>query len=310
MKIVFMGTPSFAVPVLEELIKNYEVTLVVTQPDKEVGRKRILTPSPIKEVALKNNIKVFQPTKIREDYQEVLDANPDIIITAAYGQIIPKILLDYPKYKCVNVHASLLPKYRGGAPIHHAIINGDEYAGVTIMYMAEKMDDGDIISQDKLLVGENNTTQLTERLSALGANLLMDTLPNIFSGNINPIAQNDCEVTFAYNISKEDEKIIFNNTCIMVYNQIRGLADNPGGYALYKDKKFKIYASSFEYSDISGEVGEIVDTNKRLGIKVKNGVIYPLTIQLEGKNKMSIKDFYNGMPNYFKLGEIIKYMEE
>ena len=306
MRIVFMGTPNFSVPILEELIKNYEVVLVVTQPDKEVGRKRILTPSPIKEVAIKNNIEVFQPVRIKEDYQKILDAKPDIIVTAAYGQIIPKEVLDYPKYKCVNVHASLLPKYRGGAPIHWAIINGDEYAGVTIMYMAPKMDAGDIISQDKLLIGSDNTTELTNRLSILGRDLLIKTLPLIFSGNINPIKQNDSEVTFAYNISKEDEKINFNNTCIMVYNQIRGLSLVPGGYAIYNDKKVKIYDSTYEIKEINGEIGEIVDTNKRLGIKVKNGVIYPLTIQLEGKNKMSIKDFYNGMPNYFKLGEIIK----
>ena len=306
MRVVFMGTPTFAVPILEELIKNYEVVLVVTQPDKEVGRKKILTPSPVKEVAIKNNIEVFQPTKIREDYQKIIDANPDIIITAAYGQIIPKVILDYPKYKCINVHASLLPKYRGGAPIHWAIINGDEYAGVTIMYMAEKMDAGDIISQDKILIGEYNTTELTGKLSLLGRDLLMKTIPNIVSGNINPIKQDEEKVTFAYNISKEDEKINWHNTCIMVYNQIRGLSQVPGGYALYNDKKVKIYASTYELKDIPGEIGEIVDTNKRLGIKVKNGVIYPLTIQLEGKNKMSIKDFYNGMPNYFKKGEIIK----
>ena len=306
MRVVFMGTPSFAVPILEELIKNYEVVLVVTQPDKEVGRKRILTPSPIKEVATNNNIEVFQPIKIKEDYQKILDAKPDIIITAAYGQIIPKVILDYPKYKCINVHASLLPKYRGGAPIHWAIINGDEFAGVTIMYMAEKMDAGDIISQDKLLIGDANTTDLTNRLSLLGRDLLIKTIPNIVSGNINPIKQNENEVTFAYNISKDDEKINFNNTCIMVYNQIRGLSLIPGGYAIYNDKKVKIYESTYEIKEINAEIGEIVDTNKRLGIKVKNGVIYPLTIQLEGKNKMSIKDFYNGMPNYFKLGEIIK----
>ena len=306
MRVVFMGTPTFAVPILEELIKNYEVVLVVTQPDKEVGRKKILTPSPVKEVAIKNNIEVFQPTKIREDYQKIIDANPDIIITAAYGQIIPKVILDYPKYKCINVHASLLPKYRGGAPIHWAIINGDEYAGVTIMYMAEKMDAGDIISQDKILIGEYNTTELTGKLSLLGRDLLMKTIPNIVSGNINSIKQDEEKVTFAYNISKEDEKINWHNTCIMVYNQIRGLSQVPGGYALYNDKKVKIYASTYELKDIPGEIGEIVDTNKRLGIKVKNGVIYPLTIQLEGKNKMSIKDFYNGMPNYFKKGEIIK----
>ncbi|MCR5462257.1 MAG: methionyl-tRNA formyltransferase [bacterium] len=306
MRIVFMGTPNFSVPILEELIKNYEVVLVVTQPDKEVGRKRILTPSPIKEVATRNNIEVFQPVRIKEDYQKILDAKPDIIITAAYGQIIPKEVLDYPKYKCVNVHASLLPKYRGGAPIHWAIINGDEYAGVTIMYMAPKMDAGDIISQDKILINDDNTTNLTTRLSVLGRDLLIKTLPLIFSGNINPIEQNDNKVTFAYNISKEDEKINFNNTCKMVYNQIRGLSEVPGGYAIYNDKKVKIYASTYEEKEIKGEIGEIVESNKRLGIKVKNGVIYPLIIQLEGKNKMSIKDFYNGMPNYFKIGEIIK----
>ena len=306
MRIVFMGTPTFAVPILEALIEKYEVVLVVSQPDKEVGRKRILTPSPVKEVALKNNIEVFQPTKIKEDYEKILDAKPDIIVTAAYGQIIPKVILDYPKYKCINVHASLLPKYRGGAPIHYAVINGDEYAGVTIMYMAEKMDAGDIISQDKLLIGSDDTTTLTNRLSILGRDLLLKTIPDIVSGNINPIKQNEEEVTFAYNISKEDEKINWHNTCIMVYNQIRGLSSIPGGYCIYNDKKVKIYSSTYEIKDVEGEIGEIVDTNKRLGIKVKNGVIYPLTIQLEGKNKMPIKDFYNGMPNYFKLGDIIK----
>ena len=306
MRVVFMGTPNFSVPILEALIKNYEVVLVVTQPDKEVGRKKILTPSPIKEVALNNNIEVFQPIKIKEDYQKIIDANPDIIITAAYGQIIPKIILDYPKYKCVNVHASLLPKYRGGAPIHWAIINGDEYAGVTIMYMAEKMDAGDIISQDKIKIGDLNTSELTNELSILGRDLLLKTLPNIFSNNINPIKQNEDEVTFAYNISKEDEKINFNNDCIKVYNQIRGLSLVPGGYCIYNDKKVKIYSSTYEIKEVNGEIGEVVDTNKRLGIKVKNGVIYPLTIQLEGKNKMSIKDFYNGSANYFKLGDIIK----
>lgn len=306
MRVVFMGTPNFSVPILEALIKEYEVVLVVTQPDKETGRKKILTPSPIKEVALKNNIEVFQPIKIREDYQKIIDSKPDIIITAAYGQIIPKNILDYPKYKCINVHASLLPKYRGGAPIHWAIINGEEYAGVTIMYMAEKMDAGDIITQDKLLIKEMNTTELTNELSILGRDLLLKTIPLIISNKINPIKQNDSEVTFAYNISKEDEKINFNNDCIKVYNQIRGLSLIPGGYFIYNDKKVKIYSSTYEIKEIDAKIGEVVDTNKRLGIKVKNGVIYPLTIQLEGKNKMSIKDFYNGSANYFKLGDIVK----
>ena len=150
MKIVFMGTPDFAVPVLEGLIDNYEVVGVVSQPDKEVGRKRILTPTEVKKVALLHNINVLQPRKIREDYQEVLDLEPDMIITCAYGQIIPEEILKYPKFGCINVHGSLLPKYRGGAPIHHAIMNGESETGVTIMYMDTKMDSGDIISQKSI----------------------------------------------------------------------------------------------------------------------------------------------------------------
>lgn len=308
MRIVFMGTPEFAVPVLEELInKNYDVVLVVTQPDKPVGRKRIITPPPVKCCAIQHNIKVFQPTKIREDYQKVLDENPDIIITAAYGQIIPKILLDFPKYKCVNVHASLLPKYRGGAPIQHAIMNGDEYTGVTIMYMAEKMDDGDIISQEKIAITSQNTSTLTNELSLLGKDLLIKTLPNIISGNINPIKQNESEVTFAYNITKEDEKINFNNDAKMVYNQIRGLALEPGGYFIYNDKKVKIYSCAFDRNNIEGVPGQIVYSSKDgLGIKAIGGVVWPILIQLEGKKEMMVKDFYNGMPNFFKVGDIIE----
>ena len=154
-RIVFMGTPDFSVPVLQGLIDNYNVVGVVTQPDKEVGRKKEIEYSPIKKLALKYNIKVLQPIKIREDYQCVLDLNPDIIVTCAYGQIIPVEILEYPKYKCVNVHASLLPKYRGGAPIHRAIINGEKETGITIMYMAPGMDDGDIITQEAISIGEN-----------------------------------------------------------------------------------------------------------------------------------------------------------
>ena len=156
MKIVFMGTPDFAVPILEGLIDNYDVVGVVSQPDKPVGRKHILTETPIKKVALKNNIKVFQPINIREDYQEIIDLEPDIIITCAYGQIIPKELLDYPKYKCINVHASLLPKLRGGAPIHKAIIDDYDKTGITIMYMDEKMDSGDIIATEETIINDSD----------------------------------------------------------------------------------------------------------------------------------------------------------
>ena len=192
MKIVFMGTPEFAVPVLESLIANYNVSLVVTQPDKEVGRKRVLTPSPIKEVALKNNIEVFQPRKIREDYQRIIELQPDLIITCAYGQIIPKVVLDCPKLGCINVHASLLPRLRGGAPLQHAIIDGEKESGITIMYMDEHMDTGDIISTIKYELKSDETYKsLHDTLSPLGAKLLMVTLPSIINGTNPRVTQDD-----------------------------------------------------------------------------------------------------------------------
>ena len=204
MKVIFMGTPDFAVPVLEGLIENYEVILVVSQPDKKVGRKQELKNTPIKEVALKHNIPVFQPVKIREDYQEIIDLNPDIIVTCAYGQIIPKAILDCPKLGCINVHASLLPKLRGGAPIHKAIIDGYKTTGITIMYMDVKMDDGDIISQKEIdITDDDNLESLHDKLSVLGKELLLETLPSIIDGTNERIKQNEDEVTFAYNIKRE-----------------------------------------------------------------------------------------------------------
>ena len=182
LKVIFMGTPDFAVPVLEELIKNTKVVLVVTQPDKEVGRKRNLEASPVKELALKNNILVFQPEKIRNDYETILKTPADIIITCAYGQIIPPVILNYPSLGCINVHASLLPKYRGGAPIHHALINGDDKTGITIMYMDEGMDSGDIITQEEYLIkNTDNVLTLHETLAKMGAKLLINTLPSIIN---------------------------------------------------------------------------------------------------------------------------------
>ena len=241
---IFMGTPSFAVPILEELINKYNVIMVVSQPDKEKDRKGNIIYSPCKEIGIKNNIEVYQPIKIREEYQYILDKKPDIIITAAYGQIIPSEILDYPKYGCINVHGSLLPKLRGGAPIHHAIINGDKEAGVTIMYMVEKMDAGDIISQiDTPILPSDNVGTLHDRLSEIGTKLLLDTIPNIVSGNINPVKQNEEEVTYGLNITKEEELINFNDSVSNVHNKIRGLSSIPGAYAMLNNKRMKIYLS-------------------------------------------------------------------
>ena len=267
-----MGTPEFSVPVLEALIENYQVVGVVTQPDKEVGRHHEIKPTPVKEVALKNNILVLQPQRIKKEYQEILGLNADLIVTCAYGQMIPKEILDAPKYGCINVHASLLPKLRGGAPIHRAIINNETRTGITIMYMVEKMDAGDILAQEETpIFKEDNVGILHDRLSKMGAKLLIETIPDLINGKIKPIPQKEEEVTYAWNIKREEEKIDFNQRTIDIYNQIRGLNPWPGGYALLEGKVVKIYeariSDSFFTTKKNGEIGKIyedgIDVYKR-----------------------------------------------
>ena len=297
LNVIFMGTPEFSVNILNSLLSNTNVKAVVTKPDKLVGRKQELTESAVKKVALENKIKVIQPTKIREEYQSIIDLNPDIIITCAYGQFLPKEILDYPKYGCINVHSSLLPKLRGGAPIHKAIIDGYTTTGITIMYMGAKMDNGDIISQKSIEIDKtDNVATLHDKLSLLGAELLMETLPNIISGQVNRIVQNEEEVTFAYNITREDEHIDFNKTKIEVFNQIRGLNPWPVAYATLDDEEIKIFEVIIGenlYNEKSN--GEIVKLYKDgLGIKVSDGEIILKTIKPSGKKKMSVKDYING----------------
>ena len=297
LKVIFMGTPEFSVNVLNSLICNSNVIAVVTKPDKLVGRKQVLTESAVKKVALENNIKVIQPIKIRNEYQDILDLNPDIIITCAYGQFLPKEILDYPKYGCINVHASLLPQLRGGAPIHKAIIEGYTTTGITIMYMGEKMDNGDIISQKSIKIeNTDNVGTLHDKLSLLGADLLMETIPNIINGQINRLVQNEDEVTFAYNISREDEHVDFNKRKIEVFNQIRGLNPWPVAYAILDDEEIKIYEVMIG-EDIYQEKsnGEIVTLYKDgIGVKVSDGEIILKTIKPSGNKKMSVKDYLNG----------------
>lgn len=295
-KVVFMGTPEFAVPILEMLIKETNVILVVTQPDKEVGRKHELKFSPIKELALKNNIEVFQPLKIKQDYQLILEKNPDIIITCAYGQIVPNELLETPKYKAINVHASLLPKLRGGAPIHHAIIDGYKETGITIMYMSEKMDAGDIISQEKVLIEDkDNVGTLHDKLSELGTKLLYETLPSIFNGTNNKIKQKEEDVTYGYNIKREEEKIDFNKTAEEIYNQIRGLNPWPLANAYLDDSEIKIIEANV-VDGYSGKCGQIVDITKNsLIVKCKDKSLEINKIKPFGKKEMLVKDYINGI---------------
>ncbi len=296
-RVVFMGTPEYSVPVLKGLIDNYNVVGVVTQPDKEAGRGHEVLYSPIKMLALENNIKVVQPVKVREDYSCVLEMNPDIIITCAYGQIIPKEILDYPKFGCINVHASLLPKYRGGAPIHRAILNGEKETGITIMYMAEGMDDGDIISQEKVIIRDDETVgELHDELSILGPKLLLETLPSIFEGTNKRIKQDDSKVTLAKIIKKEDEIIDFNDLSVNIYNKVRGLNPFPGAYAVLDNKRVKIYKSRIGNDKTNKEPGTIIDVLKDgIVVKTTDGAIIIEELKVEGKKKMSCKEYLNGI---------------
>ena len=295
-RIVFMGTPEFASNVLKGLVENnYNIVAVVSQPDKEVGRKRILTPSPVKEMALSHGLKVLTPVKIRKEYEEVLSLEPDLIITCAYGQIIPKELLDYPKYMCINTHGSLLPKGRGGAPIQRSIMNGEDKTGITIMFMNEKMDEGDILYQEEMPIDIHDTNAtLFNKLSDLALQMLLKFLPEYIKGNYTAIKQDNDKASYTYNITKEEEFISFNEDVKKVYDHIRGLLDNPGAYFVANDKKYKLISVDFEYCNDT-DAGLIRGLeNNYFRIDAINGFIKVLKIKPEGKNEMDARSFFNG----------------
>lgn len=300
-KIVFMGTPDFSVPVLTMLKEEgFEILAVVTQPDRPVGRKRVLTPPPVKAEAVRLGLPVLQPEKLRHssELKEIINLQPDLIITAAYGQILPKELLEAPELGCINVHASLLPKYRGGAPIHQAIIDGETETGVTIMYMVEKLDAGNIISQVSVPIGETDTTGiLFNKLSAAGTQLLKETLPSILDKTNESIEQDEEKVTFASNISREQERIDWSKNGIAIYNQIRGLYPWPGSYSVFQGENVKIWRA--EKTDIISEAkpGTIIKRLKdKLIIKTGNGTSIAITeLQPAGKKRLTAEEFMNGV---------------
>ncbi len=294
-RIVFMGTPQFAATILEGLIVSFNIVGVVCQPDKEYGRKRILKACEVKETALKHGIPVFSPVKIRNDYRDVLNLKPDLIIASAYGQIIPKAVLDAPKYGCINTHASLLPKYRGASPIQSAILNGETETGVTLMYMNEKMDEGDIILQKTLLIEITDTgTSMFRKLSELGLDMLRETLPDLFAGKVSPVAQDHGQATYCHKLEKEIEHIAFNDDVKKVYDHIRALLDEPGCYFMIKEKKYKIEKVFFRCEE-NTEAGVFKGLeNDHLRIDTRNGCIEVYQIKPEGKNSMDAKAFYNG----------------
>ncbi|EFI84651.1 methionyl-tRNA formyltransferase [Listeria grayi] len=312
-KIIFMGTPEFSVPVLKRLAERYDCIAVVTQPDRPVGRKRVLTPPPVKVAAEEYGIPVYQPEKLRtsEELQTLIDLEADLLVTAAYGQILPKALLDAPKHGAINVHASLLPKYRGGAPVHYAVMNGEKETGVTIMYMEEALDAGDMIASRAIPITDaDNTGILFDKLSQLGADLLMETLPDFLAGRTKAIPQDESQVTFARNISREQEKIDWSKSGRTIFNQIRGLSPWPVAYTLLAGKTFKIWEATIDDNQhVEAEAGTIVIAQKdQLGISAGDGtVIFPTVIQPAGKPKMTIQSYLAGalasLKNEARFGE-------
>ncbi len=296
-KVIFMGTPDFAVPVLEGLIENYNVIMVVTQPDKEVGRHHELVPTPIKKVALEHNIPVYQPTKIRNEYEEIINARADIIITCAYGQIIPEIILNTPRLGCINVHASLLPRLRGGAPLHHALIDGEEKTGITVMYMDKKMDTGDIISTKEYIIKDtDNVGIIHDTLSIMGKELLLDTLPSIIEGTNSRTPQNHDEATYAWNITREEEHIDFNRPAKEIYNQVRGLYPWPKANTIIGGTEVKVLECFISDTDSKFSSGTICDITKdSIGICTKDKVIYITKVKPFGKKEMAALDYINGL---------------
>lgn len=292
--VVFMGTPDFAVPVLKMLIEKTNVIMVVTKPDKRVGRNKELTFSPVKKVALENNIPVFQPIKIKNDYEKLTEKKIDLIVTCAYGQIIPKEVLNLPKYGCVNVHASILPKYRGSAPIQWAIINGDKETGVTIMYMDEGMDTGDIISISKMAITSyDNVGTMHDKLSILGAQALEKELKSIFDGSAIRIKQGN-DWTLAPMIKREDEHLNFNDYGENIINRIRAFNPWPLANILIDDKEIKIIEAEFKKEKVNKANCIIINKNK-LGIGCLDGIIYLKKIKPFGKKEMNIENYLNGI---------------
>ena len=309
-KIVFMGTPEIARYILEGLISNgYNIIGVVSQEDKPVGRKGILTPPPVKVEALKHNIPVFQVKRIRDDYSFIKELNPDLIITCAYGQIVPQGLLDIPKLGNINVHGSLLPKYRGASPIQQALINGDKVTGVTIMEMIYQMDAGRMYAKKEIeLNDEDNYSSLYNKMKVAGLECLLEMLPSHIKAKSKGIEvgeeQDEDLVTKCSKITKEQEHLSIDYTCDEFINWIRGLSETPGAYSLLDNQVFKILKAKKYSSNIEGEIGQIIRADKLgLIVQLKDGQISLLEVQKQGKNKMDYKSFING--NRDLVGKIL-----
>ena len=307
--IVFMGTPEFSVSVLTMLHdEGHTILAVVTQPDRPVGRKRVLTPPPIKVEALRLGLPVIQPEKLTgsSELAEIIALKPDLIVTAAFGQILPKELLEVPQLGCINVHASLLPKYRGGAPIHQSIMDGETETGVTIMYMVEKLDAGDIISQVVVPIADTDHTGLLfDVLSVAGTQLLKETLPSIIDGTNNKTVQDESLVTFARNISREQERIDWSKGGKTIYDQVRGLHPWPVAYTTIQGENVKVWWSEKVATQVEAEPGTIIKIESdRIIVKAGDEVAIAITdLQPAGKKRMPADVFVRGTGSKWNEGD-------
>lgn len=298
MKIVFMGTPEFAVPCLERLIQDgHEVAAVFTQPDKPKGRGYTMTPPPVKVCALEHGIEVFQPVLMKDGtaFEILNNIKPQLIAVVAFGKILPKEILDLPEYGCINVHGSLLPKYRGAAPIQWSVLNGDKITGITTMYMDAGLDTGDMLLKAETEIGENETSgELHDRLAVMGAQLLSETVKGLERGSIERIKQDDSQSCYASMLDKSMCSIDWNDSAVNVHNKVRGLSPWPVAAASVMNKKVKIHKTKVHDTDgVKGECGEIVSLEPFV-VACGKGTVEILELQLEGKKRMKIKDFLMG----------------
>lgn len=307
--IIFMGTPAFSVPILEGLIEaGYHIQAVVTQPDRPVGRKKVLTPPPVKEAAAKHGLKILQPEKISgsAEMEEIIRLAPDVIVTAAFGQFLPEKILQAPKSGALNVHASLLPKYRGGAPVHYAIMAGEKEAGVTIMEMIKKMDAGGIFSQKRLpITSQDDVGTMFDKLSLLGRDLLLETLPKILHGELKPVPQAEAEATFSPNISREEEGIDWQKPALEVDRKVRGLRPWPIAFTVHQGENWKIWRTQVLEETTEEAPGTIIRKDKKeLWVACGEGsAIAILELQPAGKSRQEIRAFLNGTGQKVKAGE-------
>jgi len=298
-RIIFFGTPIFAIPTLKNLLQGPdEVVAVVTQPDREKGRGRKVIPSPVKELALQHGLTLLQPEKVREEgFQEKIKSlQPELFVVLAYGQILPRFLLQIPKYGAVNVHASLLPKYRGAAPIAWAILKGERVTGVTTIMMDEGMDTGDILLQTEIPIGEEETSEtLHDRLALLGAKLLLETVSGMKAGNVHPIPQDHLKVTYAPPLKKEDGRIDWSKEGKEIDRQVRALNPWPGAFTEWNGKLLKIFRGEVREEISKGKAGMVSWVGSDF-IEVETGKNFFLIkeVQLEGKRRMTIREFLAG----------------